>query len=109
VDEEFFDEIVNTNFKGVYFTVQRAVPYLNDGASIILISSMACHGGWRSHSVYSYSIYPEGKDGFEPILINTAKYLGMNYLGCYFHYAGDDKEITEENSILLNKFIACLN
>ena len=53
VDEAFFDEIVDTNYKGVYFTVQRALPYLNDGASIILISSMACHGGWRAHSVYS--------------------------------------------------------
>lgn len=58
--------------------------------------------------ITSYSIHPEGKDGFEPIFINTAKYLGMNYLGCYFHYAGDDKKITEENSTLLNKFINCL-
>jgi NAD(P)-dependent dehydrogenase (short-subunit alcohol dehydrogenase family) len=53
VDETFFDEIVNANYKGAYFTVQRAIPYLNDNASIVLISSMACHGGWRAHSVYS--------------------------------------------------------
>lgn len=53
VDENYFDEMVNINFKGVYFTVQRAIPFLNDGASIILISSMACHNGWPSHSVYS--------------------------------------------------------
>lgn len=53
VDEKYFDEMVNINFKGVYFTIQRAIPYLNDKASIVLISSMACHGGWPSHSVYS--------------------------------------------------------
>lgn len=55
VDEKYFDEIVNINFKGVYFTVQRSLPYLNDNASIVLISSMACHSGWPSHSVYSSS------------------------------------------------------
>lgn len=53
VDEKFFDEIVDTNYKGVYFTVQRAVSRLNLGASVILISSAACHNGWHSHSVYS--------------------------------------------------------
>lgn len=53
VDESYFDEMVNVNFKGVYFTVQRAIPFLNNKASIVLISSMACHSGWSSHSVYS--------------------------------------------------------
>lgn len=53
VDEAYFDEMVNINYKGVYFTVQRAIPFLNQNASIVLISSMACHGGWPSHSVYS--------------------------------------------------------
>lgn len=53
VDEDYFDEMVNINFKGVYFTVQRSLPFLNDNASIVLISSMACHHGWPSHSVYS--------------------------------------------------------
>jgi NAD(P)-dependent dehydrogenase (short-subunit alcohol dehydrogenase family) len=52
VDEQFFDDIVDTNFKGAYFTVQRAVRYLNEGASIVLISSAGCHFGWPSHSVY---------------------------------------------------------
>ncbi len=53
VDEKYFDEMIAINYKGVYFTVQRALPFLNDGASIVLISSMACHGSWPSHSVYS--------------------------------------------------------
>ena len=38
VDEEGFDFISDINFKGTFFTVQRALPYLNDGASIILNS-----------------------------------------------------------------------
>lgn len=53
VDEAYFDEMVNINFKGVYFTVQRALPYLNNSASVVLISSMATQRGWASHSVYS--------------------------------------------------------
>src|SRR3990167_6089527 len=53
VTEEYFDEMVNINFKGVYFTVQRSIPFLNDHASIVLISSMATQVGWPLHSVYS--------------------------------------------------------
>lgn len=53
VNEAHFDEIMNTNLKGAYFTVQKAVPLLNNNASVILISSMACHGGWKGLSVYS--------------------------------------------------------
>ncbi len=53
VDEAYFDEMVNINFKGIYFTVQRAIPYLNNKASVVLISSMATQRGWSSHSVYS--------------------------------------------------------
>lgn len=55
VDEQQFDAIMNTNLKGAYFTVQKAVPFLNNNASIIMISSMACHGGWPGLSVYSAS------------------------------------------------------
>jgi len=53
VDEQHFDSIMNTNLKGVYFTVQKAVNFLNQNSSITLISSMACHGGWKGLSVYS--------------------------------------------------------
>lgn len=34
--EGFYDEIFDTNTKGAYFTIQKAVPFLNDGASIVL-------------------------------------------------------------------------
>ena len=49
VDEIFFDEIVDINFKGTYFTVQKSIPFLNDGAYVILISSIAAHIGWQEH------------------------------------------------------------
>lgn len=41
IDEDAFDFLSDINFKGAFFTVQRALPYLNDGASIILNSSVA--------------------------------------------------------------------
>lgn len=37
--EEMFDETSDVNFKGAFFSVQRALPYLNDGASVILTGS----------------------------------------------------------------------
>jgi NAD(P)-dependent dehydrogenase (short-subunit alcohol dehydrogenase family) len=37
--EELFDELCNTLFKGLFFTVQKALPHLRDGASVILTGS----------------------------------------------------------------------
>ena len=53
VDEEFFDKIVNVNYKGVYFTVQKAVSLLNKNSSIILVSSVHTHMGIPGRSVYA--------------------------------------------------------
>ncbi len=53
VSEDFFDELVDTNFKGLYFTVQRAIPRLNTGSSVVLISSAVRYAGLRNDSVYS--------------------------------------------------------
>ncbi|MEE2745440.1 MAG: SDR family oxidoreductase [Pseudomonadota bacterium] len=51
--EDLFDDIVSTNLKGVYFTVQKSLPYLNNGASIILLSSALGQLGVPGMSVYS--------------------------------------------------------
>jgi NAD(P)-dependent dehydrogenase (short-subunit alcohol dehydrogenase family) len=51
--EAFFDETVDINFKGLFFTVQKALPYLNDGAAIILNSSTVTSKGWPGIAVYS--------------------------------------------------------
>lgn len=53
ISEEFFDTIFDTNVKGVLFTVQKALPLLPDGASIILNASMVGSKGLPAYSVYS--------------------------------------------------------
>ncbi len=50
---EFFDSIFDANVKGVLFTVQKALPLLPDGASIILNASMVGSKGLPAYSVYS--------------------------------------------------------
>lgn len=51
--ESMFDEIVSVNLKGVFLTVQTALPHLNDGASVILTgSSMASNRGAALNTVY---------------------------------------------------------
>lgn len=55
MSEENFDTVMNTNFKGAYFTVQKALPYLNNGASIILNTSINAHIGMPGSTVYAAS------------------------------------------------------
>ena len=53
ITEELYDSIFNINVKGVLFTVQKALPLLPDGASIILNASIVASKGLSSNSVYS--------------------------------------------------------
>ncbi len=53
VDEKFFHLHFDANVKGLFFTVQKALPLLNDGASIILNASIATIKGFSGISVYS--------------------------------------------------------
>jgi NAD(P)-dependent dehydrogenase (short-subunit alcohol dehydrogenase family) len=53
ITEEVFDSIFNVNVKGVLFTVQKALPLLPDGASIILNASVVGSKGFAANSVYS--------------------------------------------------------
>ena len=53
VDEKFFDLHFDANVKGMFFTVQKALPLMNDGGSIILTGSIADVKGFPSTSVYS--------------------------------------------------------
>jgi NAD(P)-dependent dehydrogenase (short-subunit alcohol dehydrogenase family) len=50
---EHFDRTFNTNARGTYFTVQKALPLLNDGASIILNGSGAWRKGIPIYGTYS--------------------------------------------------------
>jgi NAD(P)-dependent dehydrogenase (short-subunit alcohol dehydrogenase family) len=53
ITEDFYESIFNVNVKGLLFTVQKAVPLLPDGASIILNASIAGSKGLATYSVYS--------------------------------------------------------
>ncbi len=55
VNEEHFDRTFNVNVKGALFTVQKALPLLNDDASIILTASVAGAKGNPSYGVYGAS------------------------------------------------------
>jgi len=52
ITEEHFDKLFNINVKGTLFTVQKALPLLNDGASIILTGSVASIKGTPGFWVY---------------------------------------------------------
>ena len=53
ITEEFYDSIFDINVKGLLFTVQKALPLLPDGASIILNASVVGSKGLPTNSVYS--------------------------------------------------------
>lgn len=53
IAEEHYDSMFNTNVKGVFFTVQKALPLMPDGASIILSASVVASKGVPASSVYS--------------------------------------------------------
>lgn len=53
MSESTFDEQFDINIKGAYFTLQKALPLLNDGASIILNTSVADRQGQVGTSAYS--------------------------------------------------------
>ena len=52
ITEEHFDKTFNTNVRGVLFAVQKALPLLGRGSSVILIGSVASIKGFPSFSVY---------------------------------------------------------
>jgi len=53
ITEEHYQRTFDTNVKGVLFTVQKALPLLRDGASVILTSSTTSISGTPAFSVYS--------------------------------------------------------
>ena len=53
IDEQFFDLRFDANVKGLFFTVQKGLPLMNDGGTIILNASIATIKGFPGISVYS--------------------------------------------------------
>lgn len=51
--EETFDQVVNINYKGAYFTLSRFIPLLSDGASVVFLSSNTASMNGANSSIYS--------------------------------------------------------
>jgi NAD(P)-dependent dehydrogenase (short-subunit alcohol dehydrogenase family) len=51
--EALFDSIIDINFKGAYFTLSKFIPLLNDGGSVVFLSSNTASMNGVSSSVYS--------------------------------------------------------
>ncbi len=72
VTEELFDHVMDINFKGAYFTIQKALPLLGDNASIILNASISANIGVPNSSVYAAS---------KAALITLARTLSAELVG----------------------------
>lgn len=55
ITEEMFDHQIGINFKGAVFTVEKFLPILNDGASIINLSSVNAYTGMPTTAIYAAS------------------------------------------------------
>jgi len=53
--EQDFDYVMDVNFKGAYFTLSRFIPLLNDGASVVFLSSNVASMNAPNSSIYSSS------------------------------------------------------
>jgi len=61
--EAAFDNVIGVNFKGAYFTLSRFIPLLNDGASIVFLSSNTA-----SMNAANSSIYSSGKSALNAVM-----------------------------------------
>lgn len=52
---ENFDNVMNINFRGAYFTLSKFIPLLNDGASVVILSSIVASTHNPNSSVYQSS------------------------------------------------------
>ena len=72
MSESLFDEIMDINFKGAYFSLQQLLPLINDGGSIVLNTSINAHIGMPGASVYAAS---------KAALLSLAKNLSAELTG----------------------------
>jgi NAD(P)-dependent dehydrogenase (short-subunit alcohol dehydrogenase family) len=54
-DEATFDHVIGVNFKGAFFTLSKFIPLLNDGASVVFLSSNTASMHAANASIYSSS------------------------------------------------------
>ncbi|MGK8504653.1 glucose 1-dehydrogenase [Nocardia asiatica] len=53
ITEDEFDRVVDTNFKGVFFTIQKALPLLSEHAAIVINASWTLHRGLPGGTLYA--------------------------------------------------------
>ncbi|MCP3804267.1 glucose 1-dehydrogenase [Allokutzneria sp. A3M-2-11 16] len=53
ITEAEFDRVVDINFKGVFFTIQKTIPLLSDDAAIVINASWTLHRGLVTGTLYS--------------------------------------------------------
>src|SRR5437899_2799330 len=54
VTEKSFDMVIGSNFKGAYFTIQKALPLLRPGSSVVINASVGARKGWPTTSTGSF-------------------------------------------------------
>ena len=69
VTEAFYDEIMNINLKGAFFTVHKALPLLTQGSAVVLNASINAHKGMPGTTVYGAS---------KAAVVNLAKTLSAD-------------------------------
>src|ERR1700740_226967 len=70
--EQSFDKVIGGNFKGVYFTIQKALPLLRQGSSVIITSSVGARQGWASTS---------GVSSCQAAVVHLARILSAELVG----------------------------
>src|SRR4030095_10918989 len=53
VTEQSFDKVIGSNFKGAYFTIQKALPLLRKGSAVVINGSVGARKGWPTTSTVS--------------------------------------------------------
>lgn len=104
--EEAFDHVIGVNFKGAYFTLSRFIPLLNDGASVVFLSSNTA-----SMNLANSSIYSSGKAALNAVMRIAASELAPRKIRVNSVSPGPtataimSKSYTEEQLVEVNNWI----
>ena len=72
VTEEGFDMVIGSNLKGAYFTIQKALPLLRKGSSVVITSSVVARKGWPTTSTVA---------SCKAAVVNLARILSAELVG----------------------------
>jgi len=99
VTEEHFDGLFNINVRGLFFTVQKALPLLSEGASVILNASIVAQSGIPNTSIYSATKAAVRSLGFRPAARRTRHLLCQQHGDCRSHRpAGQQRPSAERHA-----------